>query len=111
MPEIKEEKRRIDRFNIWIYVGFAILGLLLILIIVGLLFSFMSSNSFNTHVKSSPINVSSSSNNFVKSSSPPIINTNNFKTLSQAPITNDRSKYMSSLFKYGGGFRNRLKKY
>lgn len=106
MPEnIKEETRKIDRFNIWIYVGFVILGLLLIALIIGLLFSFTSST--DNHIKSSsPV---MSSNSYVKSSSP-IINTNNFKSY-QAPITNDRSKYMSSLFKYGGGFRNRLKRY
>lgn len=104
MPEkIKEEAKKIDRFNIWIYIGFAILVLLLLLLIIGLILSFINSNSSNTYVESTiPV---IKNNSYVKSSSPPIVD--NFKSSS---ITNDRSKYMSSLFRYGG-FRNRLKRY
>jgi len=116
MPEkIKEETKKIDRFNIWIYIGFAILVLLLLLLIIVLILSFVNTNSStsNTYVEST---IPVIRNNSYLKSSPPIINNyksssnpivSNFKT---SPISNDRSKYMSSLFRYGG-FRNRLKRY
>lgn len=96
----KDKKR--DKFKIWIYVGLTILGILLLLLIIGFLFYLFSSSS-------------SSTNNYISSkpsSSLPIVTNNKVEEFSRVASVspNDRSKYMSSLFRYGG-FRNRLKRY
>lgn len=92
----KDETMKRDRFKIWIYVGFTILGILLLLVIIGLFYYLFSSN------KNTPL----PRNNTISNST--IIT----KTSSSLPImtTQDRSKYMSSIFRYGG-FGNRLKRY
>jgi len=89
----KDKKR--DKFKIWIYIGLTILGILLLLLLIGFLFYlFSSSPSTNNSISSKPI------------SSLPVVTNNNIASVSP----NDRSKYISSLFRYGG-FRNRLKRY
>lgn len=93
MPEKKkDDNKKTDRFTIWIYIGFGILGLLLLILIIGLLFYLFSSSKpiINTGTSSIP----------KSSSSIPMVSTD----------TNTRSKYMTSLFRYGG-FRNRYKRF
>lgn len=91
----KDETTKRDRFKIWIYIGFAILGILLLVLIIGLFYYLFSSSSYRSNTTTTTVN-----------SSAPKIST------SSLPImTSDRSNYMSSLFRRGGGFKNGLKRY
>ena len=110
MPEKKkDDNKKTDRFTIWIYIGFGILGLLLLILIIGLLFYLFSSSkpSMNTGTSSIPKSSSSIPSMNTGTSSIP-------KSSSSIPMvstdTNTRSKYMTSLFRYGG-FRNRYKRF
>ena len=93
----KEEITKRDRFKIWVYIGFAILGILLVVLLIGLFYYLFSSSTNNYRSNSTTTTVSSSTPK---------------PTTSSLPImTSDRSTYMSSLFRRGGGFKNRLKRY
>jgi flagellar basal body-associated protein FliL len=98
----KEEITKRDRFKIWVYIGFAILGILLVVLLIGLFYYLFSSSSSS----------SSSSNNNYRSNTTTVSSSTPKATTSSLPImTSDRSTYMSSLFRRGGGFKNRLKRY
>ena len=98
----KDETTKRDRFKIWVYIGFAILGILLVVLLIGLFYYLFSSSS------SSLI----SSNNNYRSNTTTVSSSTPKATTSSLPImTSDRSTYMSSLFRRGGGFKNRLKRY
>lgn len=98
----KEEITKRDRFKIWVYIGFAILGILLVVLLIGLFYYlFLSSSSSSI-----------SSNNNYRSNTTTVSSSTPKATTSSLPImTSDRSTYMSSLFRRGGGFKNRLKRY
>ena len=97
----KDETTKMDRFKIWVYIGFAILGILLVVLLIGLFYYLFSSSSS-----------SSSSNNNYRSNTTTVSSSTPKATTSSLPImTSDRSTYMSSLFRRGGGFKNRLKRY
>lgn len=99
----KEEITKRDRFKIWVYIGFAILGILLVVLLIGLFYYLFSSSS------SSSI---SSNNNYRSNTTTTVSSSTPKATTSSLPImTSDRSTYMSSLFRRGGGFKNRLKRY
>jgi len=91
----KDETTIRDRFKIWIYVGFAILGILLVLFLIGLFYYLFSSSSYRSNSSTVPKTTTSSL---------PI-------ETRQTSSSNDRSTYMSSLFRRGGGLKNRLKRY
>lgn len=98
----KEEITKRDRFKIWVYIGFAILGILLVVLLIGLFYYLFSSSSSS----------SISSNNNYRSNTTTVSSSTPKATTSSLPImTSDRSTYMSSLFRRGGGFKNRLKRY
>ena len=100
----KDETTKRDRFKIWVYIGFAILGILLVVLLIGL-FYYLFSSSLSSSSISSNNNYRSNTTTTVSSSTPKA-------TTSSLPImTSDRSTYMSSLFRRGGGFKNRLKRY
>lgn len=99
----KDETTKRDRFKIWVYIGFAILGILLVVLLIGLFYYLFSSSS------SSSI---SSNNNYRSNTTTTVSSSTPKATTSSLPImTSDRSTYMSSLFRRGGGFKNRLKRY
>ena len=92
----KDETTKRDRFKIWVYIGFAILGILLVVLLIGLFYYLFSS----------------STNNYRSNSTTTVSSITPKPTTSSLPImTSDRSTYMSSLFRRGGGFKNRLKRY
>lgn len=98
----KEEITKRDRFKIWVYIGFAILGILLVVLLIGLFYYLFSSSSSS----------SISSNNNYRSNTTTVSSSTPKASTSSLPImTSDRSTYMSSLFRRGGGFKNRLKRY
>ncbi len=98
-----DETTKRDRFKIWVYIGFAILGILLVVLLIGLFYYLFSSSS------SSSI---SSNNNYRSNTTTTVSSSTPKATTSSLPImTSDRSTYMSSLFRRGGGFKNRLKRY
>ncbi len=98
-----DETTKRDRFKIWVYVGFSILGILLVVLLIGLFYYLFSSSS------SSSI---SSNNNYRSNTTTTVSSSTPKATTSSLPImTSDRSTYMSSLFRRGGGFKNRLKRY
>ncbi len=98
-----DETTKRDRFKIWVYVGFSILGILLLVLLIGLFYYLFSSSS------SSSI---SSNNNYRSNTTTTVSSSTPKATTSSLPImTSDRSTYMSSLFRRGGGFKNRLKRY
>jgi uncharacterized protein YpmS len=100
-----DETTKRDRFKIWVYVGFSILGILLLVLLIGLFYYLFSSSS------SSSISSISSNNNY-RSNTTTVSSSTPKATTSSLPImTSDRSTYMSSLFRRGGGFKNRLKRY
>ncbi len=97
-----DETTKRDRFKIWVYIGFSILGILLVVLLIGLFYYLFSSSSSS----------SSSSNNNYRSNTTTVSSSTPKATTSSLPImTSDRSTYMSSLFRRGGGFKNRLKRY
>lgn len=97
-----DETTKRDRFKIWVYIGFSILGILLVVLLIGLFYYLFSSSSSS----------SISSNNNYRSNTTTISSSTPKATTSSLPImTSDRSTYMSSLFRRGGGFKNRLKRY
>lgn len=98
----KDETTKRDRFKIWVYVGFSILGILLLVLLIGLFYYLFSSSSPS----------SSTSNNYRSNTTTTVSSSTPKATTSSLPImTSDRSTYMSSLFRRGGGFKNRLKRY
>lgn len=98
----KDEITKRDRFKIWVYIGFAILGILLVVLLIGLFYYLFSSSSSS----------SISSNNNYRSNTTTVSSSTPKASTSSLPImTSDRSTYMSSLFRRGGGFKNRLKRY
>ncbi len=98
-----DETTKRDRFKIWVYIGFSILGILLLVLLIGLFYYLFSSSS------SSSI---SSNNNYRSNTTTTVSSSTPKATTSSLPImTSDRSTYMSSLFRRGGGFKNRLKRY
>jgi hypothetical protein len=98
-----DETTKRDRFKIWVYIGFSILGILLVVLLIGLFYYLFSSSS------SSSI---SSNNNYRSNTTTTVSSSTPKATTSSLPImTSDRSTYMSSLFRRGGGFKNRLKRY
>jgi len=96
-----DENERKDRFNIWIYIGFIILGILLLILIITIIFNLFRGGNNETIKK--VINTNLKSNNSV---SFPSVNDNS----SISSSLKERNNYMSTIFKTGG-FKNRFKKF
>jgi len=96
-----DENERKDRFNIWIYIGFIILGILLLILIITIIFNLFRGGNNETIKK--VINTNLKSNNSV---SFPSVNDNS----SVSSSLKERNNYMSTIFKTGG-FKNRFKKF
>lgn len=99
-----DENERKDRFNIWIYIGFIILGILLLILIITIIFNLFKGGNSETIKK--VINTNLKSNNPINSVSFPSVNDNS----SVSSSLKERNNYMSTIFKTGG-FKNRFKKF
>jgi uncharacterized protein YpmS len=86
--KIDDDKKQ--KFNFWIYVGFIILALLFAIIIIGSLFYIFSNKSTSYQ---SPVPQSSYQSPIPQSS---------YQSPIQSSPINNRSSYISSLFKKGG---------
>jgi|694.fasta_scaffold28626_3 hypothetical protein len=93
--EDNKNKEKIDKFKLWMYIGFSILILLLLFIIIYILFFNKSNNDviYRKPIYQQPITTSNTTSNYQNLTSSNIgISTN----------INNRSSYISSLFKRGG---------
>ena len=95
--EDNKNKEKIDKFKLWMYIGFGILVLLLLIIIIYLLF-FNKSNNQVTYTKPIYQPLTTTTNY------QPITSNTNYQPLTSSNVinNNNRTSYMSSLFKRGG---------
>jgi uncharacterized protein YpmS len=91
--ENKIDDDRKQKFNFWIYVGFIILALLFAIVIIGSLFYIFSNKSTSQPSYQSPVSQPSYQSPVSQPS---------YQSPVQSLQTNNRSSYISSLFKKGG---------
>ena len=92
-----------QKFNFWIYIGFIILAILFAIVIIGSLFYVFSNKTSQQSTYQSPIQQSSYQSPIQQSS---------YQSIEQSSPVNNRSNYISSLFKKGGrGCRKIFKRF
>ncbi len=86
--KIDDDKKQ--KFNFWIYVGFIILALLFAIVIIGSLF-YIFSNKSTSYQSVVP-----------QSSYQSVVSQSSYQSPVQSSPINNKSSYISSLFKKGG---------
>ena len=87
VKKIDDDKKQ--KFNFWIYIGFIILAILFAIVIIGMLYYIFSNNSVQTTYQSQP-----------SYQSP--VQTSYQSSIPQTSPIDNKSSYISSLFKKGG---------
>ena len=91
VKKIDDDKKQ--KFNFWIYIGFIILAFLFAIVIIGSLFYIFSNKSQQTSYQS-PVQQSSYQS--------PVQQSSYQSPVQQTSTIDNRSSYISSLFKKGG---------
>jgi len=100
VKKIDDDKKQ--KFNFWIYIGFIILAFLFAIVIIGSLFYIFSNKSQQTSYQS-PVQQSSYQSPVQQSSYQSPVQQSSYQSpVQQTSTIDNRSSYISSLFKKGG---------